>query len=67
MTFTEVKSTHPFSFNRIAYMRSLFGESVPKIKKSIFAILIAPFMSIQLIIWLYIIGVLFAAMYPMMR
>jgi hypothetical protein len=48
-------------------MRSLFGESVPKIKKSIFAILIAPFMSIQLIIWLYIIGVLFAAMYPMMR
>jgi hypothetical protein len=24
-------------------------------------------MSIQLIIWLYIIGVLFAAMYPMMR
>jgi Zn-dependent protease with chaperone function len=67
MTFTEIKSTHPFSFNRVAYMRSLFGESVPKIKKSIFAILIAPFMSIQLIIWLYIIGVLFAAMYPMMR
>lgn len=67
MTFTEIKSTHPFSFNRVAYMRSLYGESIPKIKKSIFAILIAPFMSIQLIIWIYIIGVLFAAMYPMMR
>lgn len=67
MTFTEIKSTHPFSFNRVAYMRSLFGESIPKVKKSIIAILMAPFMSIQMVIWIYIFIILGATIYPMIQ
>ncbi len=54
MTFTEIKSTHPFSFNRVAYLRSLFWEEVNHIKKSIFWILLSPIFRLQTFIMIYI-------------
>ncbi len=66
MTLVETKSTHPFSFNRVAFVRSLFGDHTPRVRKSFFGMLFAPIFSIKFILAIYIIGLLAAALFPAM-
>jgi hypothetical protein len=53
MTLTETRSTHPFSFHRVAYIRSLFGQAILPIKKSLWGMLFAPIFSIQAAFFIY--------------
>lgn len=34
MTLVEVGASHPFSFNRVAFLKGIFGEDVPKVSRS---------------------------------
>ena len=53
MTLTETRSTHPFSFHRVANIRSLFGHDIIPIRKSLWGILFSPIFSIQAVFFVY--------------
>lgn len=54
MTLVEIKASHPFSFNRVAFLRKIFGEEIAPVPRSAFGILIAPFFSVQALVFIYI-------------
>jgi hypothetical protein len=70
MTLVQTGSTHPFSFNRVAFVRSLFGDSVAHVRQSFFGKLLSPFFSLgggggmQVLVVIAIIGILAAALFP---
>lgn len=72
MTLVQTGSTHPFSFNRVAFIRSLFGDNVAYVKQSFFGKLLSPFFSLggggglQVLVVIAIIGILAAALFPSM-
>jgi Zn-dependent protease with chaperone function/type II secretory pathway pseudopilin PulG len=75
MTIVQTGSTHPYTFNRIAYLRSLYWEEIQPVRQNIFWILLAPFFGISAwsgwgIVWLMIIiaiiGIFAAALFPSM-
>lgn len=55
MTLVETNSSHPYSFNRIAFIKKIFWDSIIEIKKSPFWLLFAPFFSFGFIIVLYMV------------
>lgn len=55
MTLVEIGASHPFSFNRVAFLRNIFGDDVPKVSRSFWGTLLSPFFSIQMVIGVYIV------------
>lgn len=73
MTLVQTGSTHPYTFNRIAYLRSLYWEKLLPVRQNVFWILLAPFFGmgawggwglVWLMIIIAIIGILAAALFP---
>ena len=58
MTLVEMGATHPFSFNRVAFLKKIFGEDVVKVRRSFFGVLFAPLFSIQLWIVVYLVFII---------
>ena len=73
MTLIQTGSTHPFSFNRVAFVRSLFGDSVADVRQSFFGKLLSPFFSLgggsgmRVLVVIAIIGIFAAALFPALR
>lgn len=70
MTLVQTGSTHPFSFNRVAFVRSLFGDNMAHVRQSFFGKLLSPFFSLaggggrQMLVVIAIIGILVSALFP---
>ncbi len=71
MTLVQTWSTHPFTFNRVAFVRSLFGDKTENVSHSFFGMLLSPLFSlwgwgnwIQVLVVIAIVGILAAALFP---
>jgi hypothetical protein len=60
MTLAETRSSHPFSFNRVAFLQKIFGEDVARAPYSIAGAFFAPIFSLQAIIAVYLL-IIFAS------
>lgn len=58
MTVVEMGASHPFSFNRVATLRKIFGDDIPVVPVSIPGILLTPFFSIRTWIIVYVVIVM---------
>lgn len=55
MTLVETGASHPFSFNRVAFLRQIFGEDIAKVSRSFFGTLLAPFFTLKGLIVIYLV------------